>query len=272
MLRRWTWGPITVVTLALGLLVLPQLAQAQAKKSDRPAAEKSAPAPGAPGPYKAVAIKLPESFKDKSFETFREQLAEIAERKDRAALAKLIHKNFFWERQNGNGADSKKSGIANFAAAIGLGNAEDPEGGWEIIAIYAEDPTAFQLSDKPGVICGPADPNFDENAFQALLEGTKTDISDWVYPIADGVEMRAAPRANAAVVEKVGLTFIRVIGPDAPPDSANANASEYINVMLPSGKAGFVRLQDLASLSISQICYIKDGEAWKITGVLGGME
>jgi hypothetical protein len=256
--------------LALGLLVLPQLAQAQAKKSDRPAAERSAPAPGAPGPYKAVTIALPQSHKDKSFEVFREQLAGIAERKDRAALAKLIHKNFFWERQSGNGADAKKSGIANFAAAIGLDNGEDPEGGWEVIAIYAEDPTAFQLSDKPGVICGPADPNFDENAFQALLESTKTDISDWVYPIATGVEMRAAPRANAAVVEKVGLTFIRAMPSDAPPDSANE--SEYINVMLPSGKAGFVRLQDLASLSISQICYVKDGEAWKITGVLGGME
>jgi hypothetical protein len=256
--------------LALGLLVLPQLAQAQAKKSDRPAAEKSAPAAGAPGPYKAVTIALPQSHKDKSFEVFREQLAGIAERKDRAALSKLIHKNFFWERQSGNGADTKKSGIANFAAAIGLDNGEDPEGGWEVIAIYAEDPTAFQLSDKPGVICGPADPNFDENAFQALLESTKTDISDWVYPIATGVEMRAAPRANAAVVEKVGLTFIRAMPSDAPPDSANE--SEYINVMLPSGKAGFVRLQDLASLSISQICYVKDGEVWKITGVLGGME
>jgi hypothetical protein len=270
MQRRWTWGPITVVTLALGLLVLPQLAQAQAKKSDRPAAEKSAPAAGAPGPYKAVTIALPQSHKDKSFEVFREQLAGIAERKDRAALSKLIHKNFFWERQSGNGADTKKSGIANFAAAIGLDNGEDPEGGWEVIAIYAEDPTVFQLSDKPGVICGPADPNFDENAFQALLESTKTDISDWVYPIATGVEMRAAPRANAAVVEKVGLTFIRAMPSDAPPDSANE--SEYINVMLPSGKAGFVRLQDLASLSISQICYVKDGEVWKITGVLGGME
>jgi len=272
MQRRWTWGLITVAILALGILTPPHVAQAQAKKSERPAVETSAPALGAPGPYKAVAITLPESFKDKSFEAFREQLAGIAERKDRAALAKLIHKNFFWERQSGNGADPKKSGIANFAAAMGLDNAEDPEGAWEVIAIYAEDPTAFQLSDKPGAICGPADPNFDENAFQALLESTKTDISDWVYPIANGAEMRAAPRANAAVVEKVGLTFIRAMPSDAPPDSANANESEYINVMLPSGKTGFVRLQDLASLSISQICYIKDGDVWKIAGVLGGME
>jgi len=272
MQRRWTWGPITVVILAFGFLTPPHVAQAQAKKSERPAAEKSAPEPAAPGPYKAVAITLPDSLKDKSFEAFREQLAEIAERKDRSALAKLIHKSFFWERQSGDGADPKKSGIDNFAAAIGLGDGEDADGAWEVIAIYAEDPTAFQLSDKPGVICAPADPNFDENAFQALLEATQTDISDWLYPIADGVEMRAAPRADAAVAEKVGLTFIRVMATDAPPDAANSDESEYLNVMLPSGKTGFVRLEDLASLSISQICYIKDGEAWKITGVLGGME
>jgi len=272
MQRRWTWGLITIVALALGLLPCLNAAQAQAKKSERPAAEKSAPAPAAPGPYKAVAITLPDSLKDKSFESFRNELTGIAERKDKAALAKLIHAGFFWERQNGDGADPKKSGITNFSAAIGLGNGEDADGAWEVIAIYAEDPTAFPLSDKPGVICGPADPNFDENAFQALLESTKTDISDWLYPIANGVEMRAAPRANAAVAEKVGLTFIRVMGSDAPPDAANSSESEYINVMLPSGKTGFVKLQDLASLSISQICYIKDGEAWKIAGVLGGME
>jgi hypothetical protein len=270
MQRRRTWGLITIVALALGLLPCFNAVQAQAKKSERPAAEKSAPA--APGPYKAVAITLPESLKDKSFETFRNELAGIAERKDKAALAKLIQKDFFWERQSGNGADPKKSGMANFAAAIGLDNGEDADGAWEVIAIYAEDPTAFQLSDKSGVICGPADPNFDENAFQALLESTKTDISDWLYPIANGVEMRAAPRANAAVAEKVGLTFVRAMPSDAPPDAANSDESEYINVMLPSGKTGFVRLQDLASLSISQICYIKDGEAWKIAGVLGGME
>jgi len=273
MQRRWTVGSVTIVALALGLLPpLSDAAQSQAKKSERPASQTNTPSPANAGPYKAVTVTLPERLKDTSLEAFRKSLAGIAGRKDRAALTKLIHKGFFWERQSGNGADPKKSAITNFAAAIGLDSADDPGGGWEAIAIYAEDPTAFALSDRPGVVCSPADPSFNEDAFQALLDSTKTDVGDWVYPAASGVELRAAPRPDAAATEKVGLNFVRVIASDAPPDAANPAAADYLNVMLPSGKTGFVKIDGIASLSASQLCYIKDDGAWKIAGVLGGAE
>lgn len=268
---RWGMGLVTITAFALGLLSpLVNAAQAQSKGQQPPAQQESAPAPVPPGPYKAVAITLPERSSDKSLEAFRKQLAEIAGRKDRAALAKLIHKRFFWERQSGSGVNPKRSPMANFAAAIGLDDKEDPDAGWEMLAVYAEDPTTFALTDRAGVVCGPADPNFEEDAFQALLDSTKTDISDWVYPVTSGVELRAEPRPDAPVSEKIGLTFIRVIGSDKPPE--NQAAANFLNVMLPSGKSGFARVEDIASLSIGQICYVKDGNAWRITGVLGGME
>jgi hypothetical protein len=265
MQRRWTIGSVTVVALALGLLLPPaDMAQAQSKNSAQPA-------PAASGPYKAVAVTLPERSKDPSLDAFRKTLAGIAERKDKAALAKLLHKGFFWQRESGNGADPKKSAMANFSKAIGLDNREDPDAGWEAIVIYAEDPTAFALSDRQGVVCGPADPGFEEDALQALTESTKSDIGDWVYPLEAGVELRSAARADAPVTDKVGLTFVRVIGSDGPED-ANPAAAEFLNVMLPSGKSGFVKIEDVAALSVSQLCYIKDGGNWKIAGVLGGAE
>ena len=77
--------------------------------------------PAPPKPYKEVAVNLPAPVNDPSFEAFRAQLADIAERKDRAALAALIvPRGFFWERESGNEADEKKSGIDNLAAATGL--------------------------------------------------------------------------------------------------------------------------------------------------------
>src|SRR6516225_830607 len=55
----------------------PVFAQAQ------PPAQAPAPAPTPPlGPYKPVAITLPPSVNDPSFEAFRKQLAEIANSKD----------------------------------------------------------------------------------------------------------------------------------------------------------------------------------------------
>jgi hypothetical protein len=274
MQRQWRFGPVAIVIAAVaGLLQPSDSVRAQPASPQRPPSAAAPSAPATPAPYKAVAITLPETLKDPGFEALRKELAGIAQRKDRAALARLtVQKGFFWERETGNGADPKKSGIANFAAAIGLDSPDDPETGWDMIMIYAEDATVFGLSDKPGVVCGPADPGFNEDEFQALLTATKTDVSDWIYPIKPGIDLRSASRPNAPVAEKVGLTFIRVMATDAPPDTANPAEADLLRVMLPSGKTGFVKGDEIASLGVSQICYVKEGGAWKITGVLGGVE
>ena len=280
MQRRWKYAPGIVAALVFALLVpQPDVAQAQPASPQRPPSgsnappQAQAPTPGTPGPYKAVSIALPEPLKDQSFQAFRTELGRIAERKDRTALARLIvRKGFFWERESGNGADPNKTGIANLAAAIGLDNTEDPDAGWDTITIYAEDPAVFGLSDRPGVVCGPADPGFNEDEFQALLDATRTDVSNWIYPIARGIDLRAAPRPDAPPSEKVALTFIRVLAYDATPDPANPAAADFIRVMLPSGKAGFVKIVDIASLGVGQLCYAKEEGAWKIAGVLGGAE
>lgn len=267
MQRRWKVTPFALVVVSLiGALGVPASVAAQTQN----APAQTAPSQGqdAPRPYKAVAVTLPEPSKDATFHAFRKQLAAIAERKDRTALDRLVvRKGFFWERESGEGADAGKSDVSNFATAIGLGNADDPETGWDIIAIFAEDPTTFPLPERPGVVCGPADPTFDEDAFEALLDATQTDVGSWVYPITTGVELRSAPRADAPVVEKAGRTFIRVVEGDAPPDQA---AEEFVRVMLPSGKTGFVNITEIASLGAGQICYVKEDGAWKIAGVIGG--
>jgi hypothetical protein len=273
---RWNFAPFLAAALVFAFLA-PQSDATQAQPAtQRPPAAGSPPAkapqPPKPGPFKAVTITLPEPSKDPSFEAFRKGLVGIAQRKDRAALGRLIvSKGFFWEKESGNGADPKKSGLANFSASIGLDIPDDPDTGWDTIAIYAEDPTVFSLSDRPGVVCGPADPAFNEDEFQALLDTTKTDVSDWIYPVAPGVELRAAARPDAPVSDKVGLTFIRVLSSEAA-SSSDPAAADFLRVILPSGKIGFVKATDIASLGVSQICYVKEGDAWKIAGVIGGAE
>src|SRR5208282_3186967 len=58
-----------------------------------PQAQKQAP----PKPYKVIPVTLAQPSNDPSFEAFRKQLADIAKRKDRAALARIVvANNFFW--------------------------------------------------------------------------------------------------------------------------------------------------------------------------------
>ena len=91
----------------------------------------------------------PGPFNDPSFAAFRKNLADIAERKDRAALAKLIvAQGFFW-MQDKDLADKSKPGIDNLAKAIDL-DAKDGSG-WDVMANYAAEPTAAELPEHKGI-------------------------------------------------------------------------------------------------------------------------
>jgi hypothetical protein len=216
-------------------------------------------------PYKAVAITLPAPMNDPAFDAMRKQIGEIAQRKDRAALARLVvAQGFFWERENGNRADKRKSGIDNLATALGLNNKDGA--GWEILFSFTDDPTASASADHKGAVCAPAEPGFDEKAFDELLKATQTDVSDWGYPVQAGIEVHAAAQGSAPVIDKLGVIFVRVM-PEATPASA-----AYLRVVTPAGKTGFVSVDAIAPLGNDQICYVKDDGAWKIGGYIGGGE
>src|SRR6476661_8360617 len=56
-----------------------------------------------PAPYAALKVSPPKPYKDPAFEAFRKELATIAQRKDRPALAKLVVvQGFFWLKETGN--------------------------------------------------------------------------------------------------------------------------------------------------------------------------
>ena len=217
-------------------------------------------------PYQAVAVTPPGRYDDPGFVAFRKQLAEVAQHKDHAALSKLIvAQGFFW-MQDKDLADAHKPGIANLAMALDLDSKDGS--GWEALAGYANDPTGTPLPDHPGVICAPADPSVDPKAFEALLQATQTEPPEWGYPISDGVEMRSAAQPNAPVVEKLGLTLVRVLPDSAPPQDPSQPA--FLHVAAPSGKSGFVPADSFSGLGGDQMCYAKEASGWKIAGYFGG--
>lgn len=224
------------------------------------------PPPPPVKPYGTVAVKLAGPYTDPSFAAFRKELGAAAEKKDRSALAKLVvMQDFFWI-QDRNLADAGKSGIDNLAKAIDLDN---PNGaGWRVLALDANEPTLAELPDNKGIFCAPAPPIFDAKAFEALVQQTDTDPEDWGYPARDGIEAHAAAQPNAAVVEKLGLYFVRVL-PDSP--RAKPGETQFLHLALPDGKTGFIPIDALMPLATDKICYSKPDGAWKIMGYIGGV-
>ena len=228
------------------------------------APQQAAPAPAPAKPYKPVAVALPRPMAEPGFDAFRKQLAEAAQKQDRGALAKLVvAQGFFWEAEDGDKADKKKSGSDNLASAIGLSGKDAP--GWELLMSYSADPTAAPIPDRQGVVCAPADPAFDDQALEELAKATDTDTGEWGYPVTAGVEVRTGAQPNSPVMEKLGMHFVRVM-PDAP----NAqNQMPALRIVLPSGKTGYVAGNAISPLGNDQLCYVKEAEGWKITGFIG---
>ena len=265
--------PLIASTLMFAALatatLVPDLCRAQGRSQDgvpMPPSGFKPPPPAPIKPYKPIAVTPPAPYSDQSFIAFRQQLAGIVQRKDRASLAKLIvAQGFFWMQEQ-DMADKRKPGIDNLAAAIGL-DAKNGYG-WDILAGYAEEPTAAPVPERQGLICAPAMPNFDYKAFEALTQATQTDPAEWGYPLRNGLEVRNAPQPNAPVIEKLGMYLVRVLSDSAPP--TNPNQPAFLHVATPSGKSGYAPADGLAGLGGDQMCYFRDASGWKIAGYFGG--
>jgi len=258
-MRPFSACALAIAAFAMtGAMSTSVLAQAPAQR------QQQAPAPAPAKPYKPVTVTLAAPMSDPTYEAFRKQLDAAAQKKDRAALTKLVvAQGFFWEGASGDKADKKKPGIDNLAAAIGLDGKD--ANGWDALSGYAADPTASPLPEHQGVMCSPADPSFDDKALDELTKATQTDPSEWGYTMANGVEVHATAQPNSPVVEKLGIQLVRVI-----PDTAAAGPAQTLRVVAPSGKVGFIPSDSVSPLGNDQLCFIKDASGWKIAGFIGG--
>ena len=146
---------LAATTLLLSAVVVrpaPVEAQGQppAPATPRPAQPRDVP----PAPYKPVPITLPTGMNDPSFDAFRGDLAQIARKRDRAALARIVAAGFFWIPEDTDLADRSKPAIDNLAKALGLDSRDSF--GWDSLAAYAAEKTAMADSQRKGVFCAPA--------------------------------------------------------------------------------------------------------------------
>ena len=229
----------------------------------QPQAEQE-PAPAPPAPYTPLKISPPKPSGDASLAAFRQTLIATTQKKDRAALAKMVlAKGFFWMKDEED-AVGKKTGIDALATALNL--AAKDGSGWDMLGELAADETAQDYPDRPNTVCSPAGPDFKAEDFEKLVNDTKTDSGDWGFTASEDIEVHATAQAGSPVIEKIGMIFVRVM-----PDTAPNASQDMMRIVTPSGKVGFVAAEAINPLGSDQICYGKDASgAWKIVGLIGG--
>lgn len=203
---------------------------------------------------------------------FLNRLRGIAEKRDTAALMALVAPKIFWDRDFGGGFDENQSGQVNFQQAMQIGIPdilpEYADDGWKrLIGLLATGRLSTE-ADFPGAYCTPVFPTLaDEAAAKTTFAEINMDDGSWqlnwfyVDSRADALD-RPGPEGKALVtVENEALPLYNW-GVEGKPD--------WVEIGLPDGRHAFLQMGQAGSWVNERLCFGRTGDAWSITGYVGG--
>jgi hypothetical protein len=230
-------------------------------------------------PYPEVKVTISEAYKpDAAFEKMQATFADAVSKKDVAALSALVGPTFIWtvNGQTANAFDFGRDAVHNFKVAFGfraLGKDQDGsvENGplWDNLAVFAGETTHYDAATDAGkLVCGPltadvADEKVHEQARKKVETGD--DGADWYFTVAE-TAVAKAPRDTGAPIAKVGSVALPLVSL-YPPGQAGQPTPQttHLEVLLPSGKSGFIPAAAARPLVTDRLCYARTPTGdWKI--------
>ena len=229
-------------------------------------------------PYPEIKVEvLPAYQPEPAFAAMRRAFAEAVAKKDSNALFTLIGPTFVWTAQGelAEEFDLGRDAVHNFKVVFGFrGPGKDVDGGveqgpfWTALAAFAEDATYYRETEGGNLICGPisaivSDDQLFEQAQKKL--DTPDEPAEWYFPVGEASVSRS-PGDTAAPLAKLGKLAIPVVGTYPPSQEGQSGpAPTHFEVLLPSGKSGWVPAATVRPLVSERLCYAKTaGGEWKI--------
>lgn len=228
--------------------------------------------------YPEVKVTINDAYQpDAAFEKMRAAFAEAVAKKDVAGLSNLVAPMFLWtvDGQPADGLDLGRGAVENFKVVFGFrASGKDEDGGvengpfWDRLAAFAADVTYYAANDTGNLVCGPiaaevADDKVYEQARKKVETGDEG--ADWYFTLAD-TAVAKAPGDAGAPLAKVGTVAMPLISiyPVAE-QGQQALRATHLEVLLPSGKSGWIPAASTLPLVSDRLCYARtpSGE-WKI--------
>jgi hypothetical protein len=234
-------------------------------------------------PYPVINVKLADTYTpDAAFQQMQNALAQVSANKDADGLFTLVGPTFLWMSRGepSDQFDFGRGALDNFKAVFGFGepekNADDansgkaadsaaPEGPfWDVLAAFATDNTLYAASDS--LVCGPTRATIvDEDDFDSAKKKIRADDSvEWYFTLAD-TTATSTPSDAGLPVGRVGQVALPVLSvfPRAPQGQPQP-AVTYLQVLLPSGKSGWIPASAALPLVTDRLCYAFTPDGWRI--------
>jgi hypothetical protein len=231
--------------------------------------------------YPEVKVTLEKPYTpDAAFEKMHAAFLNAVKRKDLAALTALVAPTFLWtvSDQPADELDLGRDAIHNFKVAFGFrALGQDVDGGvdngpyWEVLTAFAEDKSYYLANDAGSLVCGPVAAEVED---EKVLDQARRRIDavnepvEWYFTLAE-TSVARAPGDTGAPVGKVGTIALPLIG-FYPPEKEGAPPPPptHFEVLLPSGRTGWVPVAAVRPLETDHLCYARTpaGE-WKIAAI-----
>jgi hypothetical protein len=231
--------------------------------------------------YPEVKVVLENRYKpDAAFDKMNATFLDAVQRKDLAALTALVAPTFLWtvSGQPADELDLGRDAIHNFKVAFGFrALGEDVDGSvdngpyWEVLTAFAEEPSFYIANDAGTLVCGPmAAEVADDEAFDQArrkIDAINEPV-EWYFTLAAETSVARAPGETGTPVGKVGTVALPLIGFYPPEKEGALPPPTHFEVLLPSGRTGWVPVSAVRPLETDHLCYARTpaGE-WKIASL-----
>jgi len=231
-------------------------------------------------PYPEVKVELAAAYQpDGAFQAMIAKLSAAVAKKDQNALFELVGPTFVWTL---NGAltdelDLGRDALHNFKVVFGFraagATADAPVAQgpfWDALETFATDKTFYKATNAGNLICNPMQANItDDDVFAKArdkIEGSD-EPAEWYFTL-QGTSVAKSPGDRGPPIAKVGTVALPVLSASpAAKDGQPASPPEFLEVLLPSAKTGWIAASAARAISVERLCYAKTvtGE-WKIVG------
>ena len=231
-------------------------------------------------PYPEVKVEVAAAYQpDAAFQAMIAKFSAAVTKRDQNALFGLVGPTFVWtlNGQLTDELDLGRDALHNFKVVFGFravgATADAPvsEGPfWDALATFATDKTFYKATDAGNLICNPrqagiADDDVFEQARQKIESGDQQ--AEWYFTLQD-TAVAKSPGDRGPPIAKVKTVALPVLSVSpAAKDGQPAPPAEYLEVLLPSAKTGWIPAAAARPLVAERLCYARtvDGE-WKIVG------